>query len=225
MIIKSKGIVLSYIKYGDTSIIVKIFTEINGYGSYIVQSIRSRRSKKSIGHFQPFSLLDFVLYVKENRNLQYISEFRGYHPLHQLYQNPTKGTITLFLSEIFSKLLQTEQAAAPQLYSFLEDSIKIFDLLDAGVSNFHLQFLLKLGIHLGYATDDINFFFTSMHRILPPASIQTNMERLNKEPYGSNIPLSRAMRNEILDIILHYYQHHTQIKNLKSLKVLRSILN
>ena len=58
------GIVLSYMRYGDTSIIARIFTEESGYGSYIVNSVRSQKSKKSIGYFQPFTILDMLLYVK-----------------------------------------------------------------------------------------------------------------------------------------------------------------
>ena len=78
MIAKTKGIVLSYMKYGDNSIIARIFTEEYGYGSYIVNSIRSQKSKKSIGYFQPFSILELVLYVKETRDLQRISESVSY---------------------------------------------------------------------------------------------------------------------------------------------------
>ncbi len=225
MIVKSKGIVLGYMKYGDTSIIARVFTEERGYGSYIVNSIRSQKSKKSIGHFQPFSILELVLYVKENRDLQRISEFKSQHPLHHLHQDPIKGTITMFLSEVFSRLLQSEQSSDPQLYAFVEDSIKIFNLLEKGVANFHLQFLMKLGPYLGYAIDDIESLFSSTDRMSPSDGWQMNMDLLNKEAYGADLPLSRSVRNEMLDVILNYYQHHAHINSPKSLKVLRSILN
>ncbi len=225
MIIKSKGIVLSYMKYGDTSIISRIFTKERGYSSYIVNSIRSKNSKKSIGHFQPFSILDLVLYVKESRDLQRVSEFKNHHPLHHLHQDPMKGAVIMFLSEVFSKLIQTEQSPDQYLYAFLEDSIKVFDVLEKGVGNFHLQFLLKLGPYLGYAIDDIENLFNSTSRMIPSQEWQMHMDLLNKEPYGSDIRLSRASRNEMLDIILNYYQHHAHMNSPKSLEVLRSILS
>ena len=225
MIVKSKGIVLSYMKYGDTSIISRIFTEERGYGSYIVNAIRSKNSKKSIGHFQPFSILDLVFYIKESRDLQRVSEFKNHYPLHQLHQDPIKGVVVMFLSEVFSKLLQSEQAPDAHLYSFVEDSIKVFDLLEKGMGNFHLQFLLKLGPYLGYAIDDIDNLFDSTDRMVPSQGWQMNMDLLNKEPYGADIPLSRASRNEMLDIIINYYQHHAHMNSPKSLEVLRSILN
>ena len=225
MIVKSKGVVLSYMKYGDTSIIVRIFTEKRGYGSYIVNSIRSKKSKKSIGHFQPFSILDLVLYVKENRDLQRVSEFKSHYPLHNLHQDPLKGAVTMFLSEVVSKLLQSEQSPDPRLYAFAEESIKIFDMLTHGVGNFHLQFLLKLGPYLGYAIDDIENLISSTDRTIPTDGWQMNMDLLNKESYGADIPLSRTLRNEMLDVVLNYYQHHAHMSSPKSLEVLRSILS
>lgn len=225
MVVKSKGIVLSYMKYVENSIIARIFTEEYGYGSYIVNSIRSQKSKKSIGYFQPFTILDLVLYIKETRDLQRVSEFKSHHPLHHIHQDLIKSSITLFITEVFSKLLQSEQSPNPQLYAFAEESIKIFDLLENGVANFHLQFLMKIGPHLGYAIDDIEDLFRSMERIVPTNKQHMTMDLLKKEAYGAEINLSRNARTEALDLILSYYQHHAQISKPKSLEVLRSILN
>lgn len=225
MIVKSKGIVLSYMKYGDTSIIVRMFTEEGGYGSFIVNSIRSQKSKKSIGHFQPFSILDLVLYVKETRDLQRISEFKSHYPLHHIHQDLIKSSITLFLTEVFSKLLQHEQSPNPELYLFAEESIKSFDGLNEGVANFHLQFLLKIGPFLGYAVDDIDNLFSSTDKLAPTNENHEIMEALMNESYGYEVNMTRDSRNIMLDCILEYYQHHAHIAKPKSLEVLRSILN
>ncbi|MEO9483152.1 MAG: DNA repair protein RecO [Ekhidna sp.] len=225
MIVKSKGIVLGYMKYGDTSIIARIFTEEGGYGSYIVNSIRSQKSKKSIGHFQPFTILDLVLYVKETRDLQRISEFKSHYPLHHIHQDLVKGSITLFLTEVFSKLLQSEQSPNPELFVFAEDAIKSFDQLTEGVGNFHLQFLLKLGPFLGYAIDDIDNLFSSTDRLPPTNENHEIMDALMKESYGYEVKMTRDSRSLMLDSILLYYQHHAHISKPKSLEVLRSVLN
>ncbi|WP_370088701.1 DNA repair protein RecO [Ekhidna sp.] len=225
MIVKSKGIVLSYMKYGDTSIIARIFTEDQGYGSYIVNSIRSQKSKKSIGYFQPFTMLDLVLYVKETRDLQRISEFKSHHPLHHIHQDLIKSTITLFLTEVFSKLLQSEQSPNPELYNFAEESIKTFDGLKTRVENFHLQFLLKVGPFLGYAIDDIDNLFSSTDKLAPSHENHGVMDLLMKEPYGYEIKMAREDRASMLDTILEYYEHHAHISKPKSLEVLRSVLN
>lgn len=225
MIAKTKGIVLSYMKYGDNSIIARIFTEDYGYGSYIVNSIRSQKSKKSIGYFQPFTILDLVLYVKETRDLQRISEFKNHHPLHQIHQNLTKSSITLFLTEMLSKLLQSEQAPNETLYQFVEDSIITFDRLQSGVQDFHIQFLLKIGPFLGFGIDDFDTLFTSIDKLVPTSEDDHVMEKLINEPFGFQGGFGRASRNQILDAILNYYRHHAQIPKPKSLDVLRSVLD
>ncbi|MEM0939681.1 MAG: DNA repair protein RecO [Bacteroidota bacterium] len=225
MIVKSKGIVLNYIKYGDSSIIARIFTKRYGYGSYIVNSIRSPKSKKSIGYFQPFSILDLVLYVKESRDLQRISEFKNHIPFHNIHRDLTKSAITLFLTEIFSKLLQFEQAPNENLYSFAEASVVSFDRLATGVSNFHIQFLLKLGSYLGYEIEQAEHLFSSVNKLSPSVEGNVLLEKMLTDPYGYNYNLSRRSRNEMLEVILNFYQHHAHISRPKSLEVLRNVLN
>lgn len=225
MIAKSKGIVLSYIKYGDSSIIARIFTEQFGFGSYIVNSVRSSRSKKSIGYFQPFSILDLVLYMKESRDLQRISEFKNHIVLKNIHQNLTKSTITLFLTEVFGKLIQFEQATNEELYSFTEASIVTFDRLTSGLGNFHIQFLLKLGMYLGYEIEHAENLFSSINRLSPSLEGNLLLQRMLTDPYGSTYDLNREIRHEMLGSILNFYQHHAHISKPKSLEVLRSILN
>lgn len=225
MIVKSKGIVLSYMKYGDTSIIARIFTQELGYGSFIVNSIRSQKSKKSIGYFQPFTLLDMVLYVKESRDLQRVSEFKSYTPLHSIHQNFTKSTITLFLSEVFSKLLQFEHASNTPLYDFAEKSIVAFDQIEVGLGNFHIQFLLKIGPYLGYEIEQADSLFSSMDKLAPTSEDHHLLEQMINDPYGSTYELNRQSRNIMLDSILSFYEHHAHISKPKSLDVLRSVLN
>jgi DNA repair protein RecO (recombination protein O) len=225
MIAKTKGIVLSYMKYGDNSIIARIFTEDYGYGSYIVNSIRSQKSKKSIGYFQPFTILDLVLYIKDTRDLQRISEFKSHHPLHHIHQNLTKSAITLFLTEMLSKLLQSEQAPNETLYEFVEDAVITFDKLEIGVQDFHIQFLLKIGPFLGFGIDDFETLFTSIDKLVPTSEDDHLMEKLINEPFGFQTGFTRPARNQVLDAILNYYRHHAHIAKPKSLEVLRSVLD
>ncbi len=225
MLVKTNGIVLNYIKYGDSSIIVKIFTEELGYGSFIVNAIRSQKSKKSIGHFQPFSILELILYVKESRELQRISDVKNHYPLYQIHQDFTKSAITLFLTEVLTKLLQPEQSPNLELYSFISKSIEKFDSLDDGVENFHLQFLLKAACHLGFAIDKFDILFTSIDKLVPHDKNEHIWDTLIQKPYGQSMELNRNIRNQVLDVLMNYYHHHANLPKLKSLSVLRSILH
>lgn len=178
-----------------------------------------------MGHFQPFSVLDMVVYHKDNRNLQRIAEYKNHFPLHTTHTNLTKSTIVLFLSEVLSRLLVTEQVANPNLYSFAESSIKSFDTLSQGVSNFHIQFLLKLALHLGFEIEQTENLFSSTNKLSPENHSAKMLERMLQDPFGSQYGFNRDTRNEMLEIILEFYQHHAGIQWPKSLEILRSVLN
>jgi len=225
MVVKSRGIVLNYIKHGDTSIIARIFTEAYGYGSYLINSVRSSRSKKSIGYFQPFSILDLVLYFKKSREVQRVSEFKHHIVLHSIYCDIYKSTITLFLSEVFSKLLQSERSPNASLYAFAESSIHAFDQLRQGSSNFHIQFLLKLASYLGFEIENAASLFSSADRLMPSEEGPRLLQKMLKNPYGSPYDLDRSVRREMINAVLSFYEHHLHLSTPKSLKVIRSILD
>ena len=225
MIVKTRGIVLGYIKYGESSIIVKTYTHELGAVSLIVNSIRSQKAKRSIGYFQPFSLLELVLYVKESRDLQRISEFKSYQPLHFIHQDMIKSSITLFLSEVLGKLVVAEQSPNHDLYGFLDGSIKSLEQLKAGVENFHLQFLLKLSDHLGYGLLDLEELFTSINQLSPDSIDLAELNNLYQHDYGHVLKMNGVERNEILTAILNFYRHHVEISKVNSMEILRKVLS
>ena len=57
MLHKTRGIVFSYTEYRETSLIVKIYTELFGIQSYIVNGVRKKNAKLNVGWFQPLTLV------------------------------------------------------------------------------------------------------------------------------------------------------------------------
>jgi DNA repair protein RecO (recombination protein O) len=76
MLQKTSGIVLGFLRYGDSSIITRVYTEEYGLQSYIVNGVRSAKAKNKISLYQPLTLLDLVVYHKENKDLKRISEVK-----------------------------------------------------------------------------------------------------------------------------------------------------
>ena len=76
MIIKTEGIVINYIKYKESSIIIKILTQEYGFQSFILNGVRSVRSKKSIGFFQSLNVLELVAYKSPKADLYRLNEFK-----------------------------------------------------------------------------------------------------------------------------------------------------
>ena len=67
---KSRAIPLHYIKYGESSIIVKLLTERFGVQSFIVKGVRSMKAKKRLSFFQPMELVNIQgTYNSKNNSL------------------------------------------------------------------------------------------------------------------------------------------------------------
>src|SRR5690606_26914365 len=122
MLHKTPGIVFRFTKFGDTSIIVNIFTESFGLQSYIVNGVRSASAKGKIALYQPLTLLDMVVYYKENAQVKRMKEVKCLHQYHSLHTDVKKSTIAMFLAELLNKAVKDE-SHAQELYAFISDSL------------------------------------------------------------------------------------------------------
>lgn len=227
MIVKTRGIVIKYLKYRETSIIVQIFTEDFGLVSFMVNGIRSPRSKRSIGYFQPFSLLELVAYIKPNRDIQRLSEYKYFAPVHNIQQDIRKSTIILFLSEVLGKLVAPEPTQEHKsLFQYLVTSVITFDMMDREIENFHLHFLLKILPYLGLGVRDAEGLIHSMEleMIEQDKKLIDFISAILNTPVTDPVRTSGKVRFKALELILRYYQHHTnQLGDIKSLKVLHQV--
>lgn len=220
MIIKTRGIVLSYIKYRDTSIIVKVYTEDHGMHSFIVNNIRSARSKKSMGLYQSFNLLEMVTYWKESMTIHRLSDAKLVVPLHNIHQNIRKTTIALFLSEFLQRVLVHEQLENQQLFRFLYNSVLKLEEMESYIENFHLQFLLKLAPYLGFGFKSVEFLN------LMDEKEEDQTRRLLLENFGYEVAMNSEGRSRLLKMLLRFYQNHIEnLPDIKSLKVLQQIFH
>ena len=107
---KARGIVLRTVKYGETSLIVTIFTDLFGVQSYLVNGV-SGFYKKGSGKanlFQPAAILDLIVYYNELKNLQRIKEFRwGPFVSKHFIRHKEKNAVSLFMVELLTKCLKT----------------------------------------------------------------------------------------------------------------------
>jgi DNA repair protein RecO (recombination protein O) len=152
---KVRGVVFRFTKYGETSIIVTIFTDHLGLQSYIVNGVRSKTSKNKIALYQPLTLLELVVYYRENANLNRIKEVKCLHPYQTIYNDFIKSTVAMFIGEVLNKTVK-EESHAQELCEFLISSLISLDSLSANAYNFHLVFLLKLSRFLGFGAQNVN---------------------------------------------------------------------
>lgn len=155
---KTKGIVLRSIKYGETSLVVTIFTEMFGIQTYMVNGVRtSKKSASKANHFQPTAILDLVVYHSENKSMQRIKEFSWAYLYSKLLSDVIKNSIGSFMAELLHKCLKQPEANA-DLYNFCEESFLELDRANKIVAaNFALFFTLHLTHFFGFRmTDNYN---------------------------------------------------------------------
>jgi DNA repair protein RecO (recombination protein O) len=229
MLHKTPGIVLGYIKYGETSIIARIFTAFFGKQTYIIQGVRSRKAKYSIALFQPLMPLDMVVYHKKTANMQRIAEVRCHVPISNILGDLKKATIATFLSELLSKVLYEEEHNEA-LFSFLLESIVAFNEQDTDYEYFHLTFMLQLSRYLGFgikaAQDmDVQLYRSGFHTGFNQTEIDL-LDTLLSNPFKQIPVIKKATIRKLTTTIINYYQLHIDnLGTLKSLKVLQEIGN
>ncbi len=220
MLHKTKGVVFRFTKYGETSIIVNIFTELFGLQSYIVNGVRSSSKKSKIALYQPLTLLDMIVYHKENANILRIKEVKCYHPYQSLSSEVRKSAIAMFINEVLNKSVK-EQSHADEIHGFIANSLMILDGLPKP-ENFHLHFLVGLSKHLGFGpnlTEEVlggNWINVEDEVVL---------KNLLSSDYSSPLAMSYDQRQTLLISLLRFYSSHVDnFGEMKSLPVLREIL-
>src|SRR6266581_1556883 len=106
MLHKTRGIVFRFTKYGETSIIVNVFTELFGLQGYIVNGVRSKTNRSTIALYQPLTLLDMVVYHRANANLNRLKEVKCLHPFQSLSMDMKKSAISIFINEVLNKTVK-----------------------------------------------------------------------------------------------------------------------
>ena len=237
MIVTTKAIVFSSLKYGEADLIAHCFTESDGLKSYLLKRIlKSKRGKLKPSHFLPLTQLELVATHKNKGTLEYIKEAKIYTPYQSLHTNVVKSALVLFLSEILKDTIQEEEANV-NLFQFLTAA---FNWLDQSQSyaNFHILFLLKLTQYLGFYPDSTNStarYFNMMDGCFQNEYTNQFCEEgehvaIFHKFFGINfdalsqININKTARLEVLNLLIRYYQLHLQgFKKPRSLEVFNQL--
>lgn len=230
MLHKTRGIVLNYIRYRETSIIVKIYTEDFGIQSYIVNGVRSAKSKTNrIALFQPLTLLDLVVYHKnKEQTIHRLSEVKCSLPFRSLPFDFIKSSIALFVTEMLVKTLREEEANQP-LFHFLMEGIIYLEEADQYFENFHLQFLTKYAFYLGFGAETVYEMEQQLKENLYPYALDAPSREVTQNfilmPFDYPALLDRQRRGQLLDTLIFYFKIHLEgLGEIKSLDVLRELM-
>ena len=226
-------------KYGESRLIVDMFTREVGRLSFIVPLPKTPKSRIKKQYFQPMTLLEIECDVRQRVQLQKLKDVRLLSAYASVPFSPEKLALSLFTAEFLYHALRSEQCNEP-LFAYVCDAMRWLDAVETGFANFHLTFLMRLSRFLGFYPNlddyvdgcvfDLRAATFSLqvptHRdFLQPDDAQRIHTLMRMDfPTMRLYRLSRHDRNRIVDVLLYYYRLHIpQFPELKSLSVLQEL--
>ena len=205
MLVKTEAIVLHSLKYGETRLIVDLFTREAGRLSCIVPLPKTPRSRLKKQYFQPMTLLEVEIDLRQRLQLQKMKDARLLSAYATIPFSPEKLALSLFVAEFLYHALRSEQKNE-HLFAYICDSMQWLDIAEKNFANFSLL----IPTHRDFLQpDDARRIHTLMRMDFPTM----HLYRLN-----------RTDRNRIVDVLLRYYSLHIpQFPELKSLSVLQEL--
>ena len=149
MLQQTRGIVFKTFKYSETSLIVRIYTEKLGIQSYMINRVRHKQAKTKPALLQGLSVLDMVVYHRQNKKIQHIKELKLSYVFSAIPFDIVRSSIALFITEILYKTVKEEEANTAQ-FEFLVSFIQYLDLTKLPTGNLHLWFMLHWSAFLGF---------------------------------------------------------------------------
>lgn len=242
---KTKGIVLRSVKYGETSLVFTVFTELFGIQSYLVNGVRMSTKKGSgkANLFQPAAILDLVVYHNELKHLNRVKEFRWSILYADIFSDVPKNAVALFLIELLTKCLKQPESN-PDLFHFTEEILLQLDKSGGTVmANIPLFYATHLPLHFGFRIGD-NYsdqniyldlqegFFVSEQPRHPhflqgrEAEVSSQLLKVMQTEELADIKLGHDFRRKLLHRYETYYALHIQdFGTMKSLPVLQEVLS
>lgn len=244
MVHTTKGIVLRTTAYGETSVIVSVYTERFGLQSYLVNGVRSNKKNNfRSSMYQPCAILELEVYHNEFKNLQRIREAKWHYMYQQIMYNVFCNTISLFMVEVLQKTIR-EPEQNQDLFDFIEDAFIELDRASGkALLNYPLFFLTHLTglfgftIHDNYSAQcpyldlkDGNFIFDQPdHPYYLDAEKSAGISEIMKarRPHELlEVSLNNQLRRELLEAMLQFYTLHIpDFGNIRSLPILREIMD
>ena len=239
MLTKTQAIVLHSLKYGESRLIVDMFTRTFGRQSFIVSIPKTSKGKIKKQFFQPLTLLEIETDIRPKLQLQKLNDVRLLTPFASIPFEPDKLAISLFVAEFLYYALRSEQRNE-LLYDYLEYSIMWLDGQQVNFANFHIVFLLRLTRFLGFYPnmddyEDGDYFDLResefmrnppVHRdFLHPEEAQKVQLMMRMDfPTMHLFRMSHDDRNRLLEISIKYYRLHLpDFPEMKSIEVLQAL--
>lgn len=235
MLKTSEGIIVRTLKYGESSMILDIFSSELGLKSYIIGGVRGTRGKSKAAMIRVLNLVNIVAYEKEGDKLNRIKEIEYNYIYKSIPFDVVKGSIATFLIEICRKAIRASDDYE-DIYHYIVKGLIHLDNIEAGLAHFHIQFLIglaqKLGFQLNNNFDQQHPYFDLSegnfrsdifdHRYTLDAEMSEFLFAYIKN--GDPPEGAKSTRVALLQHLVTYYKYHiSDFGELKSLPIILSL--
>lgn len=232
MITQTEAIVLKTIKYGDSSHIVKVYTQDYGILSLIAAS-GGKKGKKTKSYFSALNVISVIIYYKEKQNLHRLKEVSYHNKNIEIGNHVGISAIKFFLAEVLNKLIAEEELNL-ELYSFLKSKIDELNQTKVGLKYFNINFLYEISGYLGIKP---NFCEEGQYFDLRDASLTNQLPlhgdyidglklELLKNYFCDGEKINKTKVSQILDILIAFYNLHLGgLDHIKSREVMEVVFS
>ncbi|MBB4080161.1 DNA repair protein RecO (recombination protein O) [Lewinella aquimaris] len=241
MLLKTRGIIFRSTKYGDSSLILEVYTEERGIRKYIVSGVRKARSTTPASKLQLMNLVDLIAYERPGKELTRLKEVQPALIYTRIPFEVERGTIGLFMLEVARNSIR-ESEENPALFTFLFEAFAFLDTTTGPTNNIHLHFLLELTAHLGFLPSGDHSAATPLFDLREGqfigtfpghteyladarAALMYRILHADREQLAA-IKTTREERSGLLTDLLRYYRYHIEgMKEINSLGILRTVMS
>lgn len=142
MIVKTDAVVLKSMRFRETSKIVTFYTRRYGKLAAVAKGARETKSKYGAS-LEPMTAVGLVLYKKDHRDLQLISQCDIRKQYKNIHSEMDRMAVGLSILELLHQLTHDEEEN-PRLFSLVEETLDALESASGNIVNYQYSFELRL---------------------------------------------------------------------------------
>lgn len=237
--IVTRGIVLNTLRYSDSSVITRIYTEELGLRPFMVRTGSGKTAMAKLVLLQPLGLVQLSFTNDERKTMRTVRTIEREKMLNAIPFDTVKTCVALFVAEVIARSIGEEEQNE-ELFEFLREAVILLDETKESVSNFHLKFMLEFSRFLGFYPqvkdagnryfDLLEGEFTPFEPIHPYIMEDAVVEGLRQILSTSmatfhQVKIGSQTRRILLQKLIDYYRLHLHgMKEISAHKVLEEVL-
>lgn len=241
MNVKLHGIVLSIVKHNERNNVITLYTAERGRVACLSPAGSGKSGRLRNARLMPLALIESEINFRENRELQFLGSVAISEPWRDLYFNPSKAPIVIFISDFLRRVLHNSEPDT-HLWNFLTDSLRILDAARESTANFPIAFMIRMLHFIGIAPDPSDYqpldYFNMRNAEFTPVRPEhgdvVDLEEARSIPIlmkmnfrnMTKFKMNAGQRRRLLRTLIKYYSIHLPIPGeMKSLDVLAEIFS